>query len=512
MRFSQFAVLLLIFLLLGFYVRFVLGWSNGGFSSNPSSPDYGTHDWIAHHALDWLPYDEKIFILDNLAVYLYGTELPDNSQASDGIGDTTKHHVYYFANGSLQDDASAVRAQQEFDNALSLYLSGDIPEAVKRLGAMTHYIADVAVFGHVMAASTDWGNEIHHSDYETYVNERTNSYYDDFNYFFVFDGVLESISAYDATLKLAFDTTFDVDGDYTCVWMDTNYNWSDPTFRGRCGESLNLAVNLVADVLHTFYLEIIAGINKVHDLAVLNITLPSHYVYAGEEVNITVYFKNEGTVSESIFPLTVSVNSIFNESIWFLGVGFDPGEIWSYNFTWNTHGVQAGNYTVTATIEPLSEEYDTADNLAYGWLYIWSEDNEPPEILSLEQTPTRYAVEPYQNVTISVSVRDYKSGVELGILHYSVNGSAWINITMSMIPTDCGVYFLQATIPGFDAGTEVQYWVSVHDYAGNTATEDNHGKYYHYTIVPEFSSYAIAIMFLALTLLAVLLRRRRRSP
>lgn len=497
------------FLVLGFYVNFVWGWGNGGFSSNPSSPEYGTHDWIAHHALDWLPDNEKAFILDNLAVYLYGTELPDNGEAADGIGDTAKHHVYYFSNGSLQDDASAVRAQQEFDNAFSLYLSGKVSEAVKKLGAVTHYISDVAVFGHVMAASTDWGVEIHHSDYETYVNGRTNSYYDDFNAFLSFDGALELTSAYNATLKLAFDTTFDVDGDYTCVWMDTHYNWSNPTFMGRCGESLNLAVNLVADVLHMFYSKIMTEIDKVHDFAVLNVTLQRNYAYTGEEVVITVYFKNKGTVSESIFPLAVSVNNIFNESVYFLGVEFDPEEIWSYNFTWNTNGVQTGNYTVTAEIEPSSEESDTADNIAYNWIYIWSEDDEPPEILSLEQSPTHDAVEPNQNVTVTVSVRDNKSGVECGILHYSVNGSAWINITMNVIPTDCGVYFLEATIHGFDAGTEVQYWISVRDYAGNTAVEDNHGKYYHYTVIPEFSFYTIAIIFLALTSLIVLFRRKR---
>lgn len=28
-------------------------WSNGGYSSDPTHPDYGTHDWIAQHALDW---------------------------------------------------------------------------------------------------------------------------------------------------------------------------------------------------------------------------------------------------------------------------------------------------------------------------------------------------------------------------------------------------------------------------------------------------------------------------
>lgn len=232
-----------------------IAWSNGGFSSNPQHPKYGTHDWIAEHALNWLPLEEKQFILDNLVWFLYGTELPDNPNPPYGIGDTYKHHVYYHMDGSLQDDASAVRAEEEYRIALAYAKAGDWVNASMRLGAMTHYISDVAVFGHVMGLNTDWGSERHHSDYENYVNERTDSYYDYFNEYLQFDGTLEEISAYNATLFLAYDTTFDVDGDLTCTWMDKNYNWSNPMFVSRVGESLNLAVNLIADVLHTFYLE-----------------------------------------------------------------------------------------------------------------------------------------------------------------------------------------------------------------------------------------------------------------
>ena len=235
----------------------VFGWSNGGYSDDPFNPKYGTHDWIAEHALDYLPSEEKQFILDNLAAYLYGTELPDNSQAPDGIGDTGKHHVYYFANGSLQEDDAAVRAEEEYEAAVAYVKAGDMVNAAKRLGVMSHYIVDVAVFAHVMGSETDWGseNKTLHSSYENYVNTRTNSYTDEFNSFLSFDGELTEISAYNATLLLAYDTTFDVDGNLTCVWMNQNYDWSNPTFRNRCGESLNLAVNLLADVLHTFYIK-----------------------------------------------------------------------------------------------------------------------------------------------------------------------------------------------------------------------------------------------------------------
>ena len=148
-------------------------WSNGGYSDDPANPDYGTHDWIAQHALNFLPEHEKYFIEDNLNWYLYGTELPDNPYPDDGIGDKTLHHVYYYENGSLMDDSSAIRAQDVYNDTLVYLKAGDTMNASKHAGIMTHYIVDVAVFGHVMGAYTDWGTETHHSDYEGYVQRRT---------------------------------------------------------------------------------------------------------------------------------------------------------------------------------------------------------------------------------------------------------------------------------------------------------------------------------------------------
>jgi len=237
------------------FVMKVLAWSNGGYSSNPASPDYGTHDWIAQHALEWLPDKEKWYILDNLSVFLYGTELPDNGQAPDGIGDVSLHHIYFNSKGELVDDASAVRAMTEYNNTLTKIKSKDYYGAAKNAGILTHYIADMAVFGHVMGFGTDWGAETHHSDYEDYVNGYTSTYDSAFTAFLVFDGKLSEISAYDAAVNLAYDTTFDINGSLTAVWMDHNYDWSNPTFEKRAGESLNLAVNYITDVLYTLYVE-----------------------------------------------------------------------------------------------------------------------------------------------------------------------------------------------------------------------------------------------------------------
>ncbi len=252
--------ILLLGSLIASYVGSVQGWSNGGYSADPSYPDYGTHDWIAQHALDWLPTQEKQYIIDNLAAYLYGTELPDNNNASvpGHIGDTTKHHIYFRSTGVLQDDAAAVRADEEYQNALSRLNAGNLSGAATIVGIMSHYIADVAVFAHVMGANTDWDAETgnNHANYESYVETRTNAYSDTYNSYLLFDGLLSSVSAYDAAKNLAYDTTFDNGGIYNCVWMNNNYDTSNPNsaYWVRAGESLNLAVNAVADVLHTLYI------------------------------------------------------------------------------------------------------------------------------------------------------------------------------------------------------------------------------------------------------------------
>lgn len=235
-----------------------MAWSNGGYSDDPSNPDYGTHDWIAQHALDWLPDAEKWYILDNFAGYLYGTELPDNRQAPDGIGDTSLHHVYFNSNKELTDDTAAQRAMTEFNNTRNKLEAQDFKNAAKNAGIMTHYIADMAVFAHVMGVTTDWGKETNHDAFEDGANGYMSSYSSAFTGFLVYDGSLLEASAYKATVMLAYETTFD-NMTYTAVWMDQNYDWNNPRFMDRVGELLNFAVNYIADVLHT--LSVQAGLD-----------------------------------------------------------------------------------------------------------------------------------------------------------------------------------------------------------------------------------------------------------
>lgn len=235
----------------------VNAWSNGGWSADKNNPDYGTHDWIAEHSLDLLPEEEKKWILENKAIYLYGTEIPDDGRGfnGDGIGDTEKHHVYFNKNGSLKEDPSGKRALTEFNITIAFLQSKNYKEASLHAGIMSHYISDLGVYAHTMGKTTDWGEEKHHSDYEDFVKSKTTSYNSDFNSYLEFDGNLEELNAYNGTIKLAYDSTFGRDGKHNNTWMDVNYDWNNAEFKNRVGESLNFAVNILADVLHTVYLK-----------------------------------------------------------------------------------------------------------------------------------------------------------------------------------------------------------------------------------------------------------------
>ncbi len=268
-------------------------WSNGGYSADPSNPDYGTHDWIVDHAKNWLPTIERQWIDDNLDFFLYGTEYPDNSGASyqttNGYGDTSNHHNYYDSAGSVIDNSAAIRAKEEYDKALIELKAGRNDIAAIYAGSMTHYIADMAVFGHVMTG------EVHHSDYENYVNGYTTSYNGGmFESYLAYDGQLENISAYDASISLGRNTWNDNNGTYTATWMDANYDWNNSAFKNRCGESLNLAVNYVADALHTLVVSAIIVIPEFPTiisqvLVLMVLTVPLVFIgIRREKIKVTI--------------------------------------------------------------------------------------------------------------------------------------------------------------------------------------------------------------------------------
>src|SRR5207247_8220664 len=51
-----------------------------------TDPPYSTHDWIAEHGLMLLPQNEREWLMPHKALYLLGTEAPDNDNIPTECG------------------------------------------------------------------------------------------------------------------------------------------------------------------------------------------------------------------------------------------------------------------------------------------------------------------------------------------------------------------------------------------------------------------------------------------
>jgi len=133
-------------------------------------------------------------------------------------------------------------------------------------------------------------------------------------------------------------------------------------------------------------------------------------------------------------------------------------------------------------------------------------DNIPPEISVPIQEPSEN-IEAYQNVTVTVIVIDYGTGVQNVTLWYAINNdTTWIPLNMTEIST--GTY--QATIPGYEKDQWIQYKIIAFDNNANQAMNDNHGYCYIYDVIPEFLPLLVLSMSIATTLCTVAFRRRKK--
>jgi hypothetical protein len=244
-------------------------WGNGGFSADPTHPDYGIHDWIADKALSFQTANVQFLLTTYHAKYLIGTEAPDNGAY---IGDSFNHHVYYTTSGSVQSDVGAARARSMFQAALTSLRSSDFENAAYYAGAMAHYISDLGAYGHTMGSSAVWGTSPHHGDYEDHVQTLLGSLVAPA------PATLTRTDAYNSTLALARETTFGSGAIMANIWMEANYNWGNPTFRASCLESLNESVRAVARALCQLLFE--AGLSPVPEFGffeavlVVAVTIP----------------------------------------------------------------------------------------------------------------------------------------------------------------------------------------------------------------------------------------------
>ena len=118
-------------------------------------------------------------------------------------------------------------------------------------------------------------------------------------------------------------------------------------------------------------------------------------------------------------------------------------------------------------------------------------------------------VEPDQKVKVLVNVTDSLSGIKNVTLSYDLNDSAvWIDSPMTFNSTT-GLY--ETAIQVQQAHTLVRYEITAYDNAGNHMVEDNSGQYYVYTVIPEFTSTIILLLFIIATLVATVYKRKHST-
>lgn len=114
---------------------------------------------------------------------------------------------------------------------------------------------------------------------------------------------------------------------------------------------------------------------EVHDVAVISVLPSSNSTIVGESLTVDVTVENQGSENET-FDVTVYYNGV---SFGNVSVILDPGVIDVLPFVWNTTGVVAGNYVVSAEASIVEGETDTEDNFL--------EDGEV-EIIEVQPPPT----------------------------------------------------------------------------------------------------------------------------
>lgn len=133
----------------------------------------------------------------------------------------------------------------------------------------------------------------------------------------------------------------------------------------------------------------------------------------------------------------------------------------------------------------------------------------PPNITYVSQIPVADNVLPEDEVKVNATVMD-PNGVKRVVLDYTCTNSSgtWTGV-VNMTNLEGTVW--NATIPAFPYGTNVTYRIIAEDNMNNTVTTEELGYEYQYSVIPEFPSLIILPLFMIVTLLAVIIHRRKHS-
>jgi hypothetical protein len=151
----------------------------------------------------------------------------------------------------MLNDRPARRAQEEYAKAMLAFQQGQPAHAAFYLGAMAHYIGDCAQYGH------NYPGEKNHSNYEVWAAALTAGPASPTFRVILSPDSLVHRTAYTATRRVS-RASFLGQGDILpAQTMDGLFATRPPQFMTSVGASLNVGVNELADVLHTFFLNVV---------------------------------------------------------------------------------------------------------------------------------------------------------------------------------------------------------------------------------------------------------------
>jgi len=138
---------------------------------------------------------------------------------------------------------------------------------------------------------------------------------------------------------------------------------------------------------------------------------------------------------------------------------------------------------------------------------VWfTVDTTLPSITDITQLPVNVNGTMEDGVKINATVTDAISGVNQVVLNYTVDNETWVIAEMAKLEGDIWT----GTIPESPHGTNVTYTIIAEDMVGNTIrSEDLFGQPNQYQVLPEFTSWIILPLFLTVTLIATILRKKQ---
>jgi hypothetical protein len=216
---------------------------------------YGTHDYLAEKAWEILreeaPEEAKWI---SQREFFYGTELPDSKGYKESINDPLAQYLEFDEDGNVVDNRLANRAMSKYDEAVAALERGAKGTASQWAGTVLSYVSNAGLFSRVLEEAENGYRFQQHVQWITKMVYPSEDFEEKYGEYIEYDGALEIISPYDATMRIGRGTyTGMKDGSCNASWMDKNYDIEGPDFIACAGRNFNNIVNAEVDVLHTIY-------------------------------------------------------------------------------------------------------------------------------------------------------------------------------------------------------------------------------------------------------------------